>query len=67
MARIVFDNVTKVFADGTLAVRSLDLDVDDGKLIVLVGPCGCGKITTLRMVAGLEEITAARSSLATGS
>jgi multiple sugar transport system ATP-binding protein len=57
MARIVFDNVTKVFPDGTHAVRSLDLEVEDGKLIVLVGPSGCGKTTALRMVAGLEEIT----------
>src|SRR5215207_4487481 len=57
MARIVFDDVTKVFADGTHAVRSLDLEVEDGKLIVLVGPSGCGKTTALRMVAGLEEIT----------
>jgi multiple sugar transport system ATP-binding protein len=57
MAQIVFDNVTKVFPDGTRAVRSLDLEVEDGKLIVLVGPSGCGKTTALRMVAGLEEIT----------
>ncbi|HEX5936589.1 MAG TPA: sn-glycerol-3-phosphate ABC transporter ATP-binding protein UgpC [Actinomycetota bacterium] len=57
MARIVFDNVTKVFPDGTNAVRSLDLEVEDGKLIVLVGPSGCGKTTALRMVAGLEDIT----------
>jgi multiple sugar transport system ATP-binding protein len=57
MARIVFDNVTKVFGDGTRAVRSLDLEVEDGKLIVLVGPSGCGKTTALRMVAGLEEIS----------
>ena len=57
MARIVFDNVNKVFPDGTWAVRSLDLEVEDGKLIVLVGPSGCGKTTALRMVAGLEDIT----------
>jgi multiple sugar transport system ATP-binding protein len=57
MAPIVFDSVTKVFPDGTVAVRSLDLEVEDGKLIVLVGPSGCGKTTALRMVAGLEEIS----------
>jgi multiple sugar transport system ATP-binding protein len=57
MAQIVFDGVTKVFPDGTRAVRSLDLEVEDGKLIVLVGPSGCGKTTALRMAAGLEEIT----------
>jgi multiple sugar transport system ATP-binding protein len=57
MAQIVFDGVTKVFPDGTRAVRSLDLEVPDGSLIVLVGPSGCGKTTALRMVAGLEELT----------
>jgi multiple sugar transport system ATP-binding protein len=57
MAQIVFDGVTKVFPDGTRAVRHLDLEVPDGGLIVLVGPSGCGKTTALRMVAGLEEIT----------
>jgi multiple sugar transport system ATP-binding protein len=57
MAQITFDGVTKVFPDGTVAVRSLDLQVPDGSLIVLVGPSGCGKTTALRMVAGLEEIT----------
>jgi multiple sugar transport system ATP-binding protein len=57
MAQITFDGVTKVFPDGTEAVRSLDLEVPDGSLIVLVGPSGCGKTTALRMVAGLEEIT----------
>jgi multiple sugar transport system ATP-binding protein len=57
VARIVFDNVTKIFPDGTWAVRSLDLEVEDGKLIVLVGPSGCGKTTALRMCAGLEDIT----------
>jgi multiple sugar transport system ATP-binding protein len=57
MSQIVFDGVTKVFADGTRAVRHLDLEVTDGSLIVLVGPSGCGKTTALRMVAGLEEIT----------
>jgi multiple sugar transport system ATP-binding protein len=57
MAQITFDGVTKVFPDGTVAVRSLDLEVPHGSLIVLVGPSGCGKTTALRMVAGLEEIT----------
>src|SRR5205085_7768546 len=47
----------KVYDDGTLALSSLDLVVDDSNLLVLVGPSGCGKTTALRMVAGLEEIT----------
>jgi multiple sugar transport system ATP-binding protein len=57
MAEIVFDDVTKVFPDGTVAVRNLNLEVEDGSLMVLVGPSGCGKTTGLRMVAGLEDIT----------
>jgi multiple sugar transport system ATP-binding protein len=55
---VVFDDVTKVYGDGTKAVDSLDLDVADGEFMVLVGPSGCGKTTALRMVAGLEEISA---------
>jgi multiple sugar transport system ATP-binding protein len=51
------DQVTKRYADGTVAVHALDLEVADGELMVLVGPSGCGKSTTLRMVAGLEQIT----------
>ena len=58
MAGVVFDDVTKVYGDGTKAVDSLDLDVADGEFMVLVGPSGCGKTTALRMVAGLEEISA---------
>ena len=50
--------MTKQYPDGTTAVRSLDLHVADGELLVLVGPSGCGKTTALRMVAGLEEVTA---------
>ncbi len=57
MSRIVLEGVTKQFADGTVAVNSLSLDIGDGELMVLVGPSGCGKTTVLRMVAGLEEVT----------
>jgi multiple sugar transport system ATP-binding protein len=57
VSRIVLDGITKRYPDGTTAVRSLDLDVGDGELLVLVGPSGCGKTTALRMVAGLEEVT----------
>ena len=57
MAEITLERVGKVFPDGTEAVRSVDLEVPDGSLMVLVGPSGCGKTTILRMVAGLEEAT----------
>jgi len=58
MGAIAFEGVWKVYPDGTQAVRSVDLEVPDGALMVLVGPSGCGKTTLLRMVAGLEEVTA---------
>jgi multiple sugar transport system ATP-binding protein len=57
MAGITFDNVTKTYGDGFLAVSHLDLEVHDGEFVVLVGPSGCGKTTALRMLAGLEEIS----------
>jgi multiple sugar transport system ATP-binding protein len=57
MAKVEFDDVSKVYGDGTRAVDRLDLEVDDGEFVVFVGPSGCGKTTALRMVAGLEEIT----------
>jgi multiple sugar transport system ATP-binding protein len=57
MAAITLERLSKVYGDGTEAVRSLDLEIGDGEFVVLVGPSGCGKTTALRMVAGLEEIT----------
>jgi multiple sugar transport system ATP-binding protein len=57
MAEIVLEQVTKVYGDGTIAIRKLDLEIPDGGFTVLVGPSGCGKTTALRMIAGLEDIT----------
>jgi multiple sugar transport system ATP-binding protein len=56
-ASVTFADVTKLF-DGVAAVKDLSLKVENGEFMVLVGPSGCGKTTALRMVAGLEEITA---------
>jgi multiple sugar transport system ATP-binding protein len=58
MAGLAFEGVSKVFPDGTTAVRGLDLEVGDGELMILVGPSGSGKSTALRMLAGLEEASA---------
>jgi multiple sugar transport system ATP-binding protein len=52
-----FEDVAKIYPDGTRAVTDLDLDIADGEFMVLVGPSGCGKTTALRMVAGLESIS----------
>ena len=57
MATVSFQHVKKIYADGTVAVVDLSLEIPDGELMVFVGPSGCGKTTALRMVAGLEEIT----------
>ncbi|MCW2920527.1 MAG: ugpC [Thermoleophilia bacterium] len=57
MARIVLDNVTKRYPDGTEGVKDLSLQIEDGEFMILVGPSGCGKSTALRMIAGLEEIS----------
>ncbi|MEA3337148.1 MAG: ABC transporter ATP-binding protein [Chloroflexota bacterium] len=57
MAELNLINVTKRFGD-IVAVNDLTLDVYDGEFLVLLGPSGCGKTTAMRMVAGLEEVTA---------
>jgi multiple sugar transport system ATP-binding protein len=58
VAGIELERLTKVYADGTRAVQELDLQIADGEFVVLVGPSGCGKTSALRMIAGLEDITA---------
>jgi osmoprotectant transport system ATP-binding protein len=57
---ITFEHVTKQYPDGTVAVDVLNLDVPDGKTMILVGPSGCGKTTSLRMINRLVEPTKGR-------
>src|SRR3954468_20035137 len=57
VASIVFEHVTKRYADGVEAVEDMNLAIADGEFMILVGPSGSGKSTALRMVAGLEDIT----------
>jgi multiple sugar transport system ATP-binding protein len=59
MAEIRFEQASLVYPGTEVpAVQALDLTVGDGELMVLVGPSGSGKTTALRMLAGLEEVTA---------
>ena len=57
VAQITLTNVDKVYENGYVGIRNLNLDITDGEFLVLVGPSGCGKSTALRMLAGLEGIT----------
>ena len=54
MADVHIKNVTKSYGD-TVAVDGLDLHIADGEFVVLLGPTGAGKTTTLRLIAGLER------------
>src|SRR3954463_5516939 len=57
MAAITYKSASCIYeGSDKLAVDSLDLDIQDGEFVVLVGPSGSGKSTALRMLAGLEDI-----------
>src|SRR3989475_8015365 len=63
MAEVVLDRVTKRFGE-VVAVGDLSLTIGDGEFIVLLGPTGAGKTTTLRLIAGLERPDAGRIAIA---
>jgi NitT/TauT family transport system ATP-binding protein len=54
---VALRGVGKAFANGTVALAGLDLDVRQGEFLSLLGPSGCGKSTALRIIAGLSEPT----------
>ncbi|MEA3297925.1 MAG: ATP-binding cassette domain-containing protein, partial [Chloroflexota bacterium] len=54
---IKLDMVTKVYPDGTEAVKNVNLEIGQGELCVLLGPSGCGKTTTMKMINRLIPIT----------
>lgn len=58
MAKLVLKNICKIYRGNVTAVKDFSLEIKDKEFIILVGPSGCGKTTVLRMIAGLEEITA---------
>jgi len=63
MADVTLSGITKTFGE-TAAVRDLDLTIRDGEFVVLLGPTGAGKTTTLRLIAGLERPDDGRIAIA---
>ena len=59
MVSVALRSVSKVWEE-TVALKELDLDVQEGEFLVLLGPSGCGKSTTMRIIAGLETATNGR-------
>ena len=56
-AEVVFEHVTKIYGEQSVAVNDISFHVKAGELVTLLGPSGCGKTTTLRMIAGLEAVS----------
>ncbi len=63
MAEVIVKNVDKVYDNGFQAVKDANFTAEDKEFVILVGPSGCGKTTMLRMIAGLESITAGEISI----
>ena len=57
MAYITLKDINKIYPNGFHAVHNFNLEIEKGEFIVFVGSSGCGKSTTLRMIAGLEDIS----------
>jgi sn-glycerol 3-phosphate transport system ATP-binding protein len=60
VAAITLAGLSKTYPNGHVAIRHLDLHIEDGEFLVLVGPSGCGKSTLLRLIAGLETPSGGR-------
>src|SRR5213596_373813 len=57
MAAISLEKLNKHYGSLFHAVKDVDLEIADKEFVALVGPSGCGKSMTLRMIAGLEDIS----------
>lgn len=57
MAYLTLNGLNKIYPNGFHAVHDFSLEIEKGEFIVFVGSSGCGKSTTLRMIAGLETIS----------
>lgn len=56
MAKVVLSNISKSFGKKQI-LKNINLEIEDGEFVVLVGASGCGKSTLLRIIAGLEKQT----------
>lgn len=63
MANLSLKHIYKVYPNGAKAVNDFNMEIEDKEFIVFVGPSGCGKSTMLRMIAGLEDISAGELSI----
>jgi len=54
---ITFNHVSKVYANGTIALQDMNLAIEDGQFVSLVGASGCGKSTALKLMAGLGQMS----------
>ena len=57
MSNLSIRRLVKAYGPAAVAVKGIDLEIAEGELVVLLGPSGCGKTTTLRCIAGLEDVT----------
>src|SRR5476649_144081 len=57
MASLSIRDVYKTYANGVPVLKGVNIDIEDGQFLILVGGSGCGKSTLLNMIAGLETVT----------
>lgn len=59
-----FEGVTKIYSNGTTALKNVDLSIEDGDFVFVVGPSGAGKSTLIKLIFAEEQPTEGRIALA---